>query len=113
MNSDLIQKMQSQFDELVQTHPDEAGLEFWFARDLQTPLGYARWENFQTAISRGIESCKTTGYDPEHHFRGVTKMVLLGSGADRSIPHPAAFFPGEDVGHTDSDDDHRTLNVQF
>ena len=85
MNTDLIQKMQSQFDELVHTHPEQEDLEFWFARDLQSPLGYARWENFQTAMSRAIQSCKTTGYDPEHHFRGVTKMVPLGSSAERPI----------------------------
>jgi len=85
MNTNHIQQMQSQFDQLAQTHPDENSLEFWFARDLQEPLGYARWENFQTAISRAIDSCKTTGYEPEHHFRGVTKMVSLGSGAERSV----------------------------
>lgn len=85
MNKDLITRMQSQFDQLVQTHPEEIHLEFWFARDLQEPLGYARWENFLTAIQRALESCKTTGYDPEHHFRGVTKMVALGSGSKRAI----------------------------
>jgi DNA-damage-inducible protein D len=85
MNKDLLVRMQSQFDQLVQAHPDEANLEFWFARDLQEPLGYARWENFLTAIQRAIESCKTTGYKHEHHFRGVTKMVALGSGAERAI----------------------------
>lgn len=85
MNTEVIQRMQSQFDGLAQTHPEEIGLEFWFARDLQEPLGYARWENFLTAIRRAIESCKTTGYETEHHFRGVTKMVALGSGAKREI----------------------------
>ena len=85
MNKELIIQMQCQFDELAQTHPDESTVEFWFARDLQEPLGYARWENFQTTLQRAIESCKTTGYDPEHHFRGVTKMVSLGSGAERPI----------------------------
>ena len=35
------------------------------------------------------------------HFRGVTKMVLRYGGAYCSIHHPAAFFPGEDVGHAD------------
>ena len=85
MKPDLIPKMQSQFDSLAQQHPDEPKVEFWFARDLQEPLGYARWENFLTAIRRAIESCKSTGYEPEHHFRGVTKMVELGSGAVRSI----------------------------
>ena len=56
MNSELIQRMQSHFDSLVQTLPDEVGTEFWFARDLQEPLGYARWENFMTAIHRAVES---------------------------------------------------------
>ena len=78
MNKELIIQMQGQFDKLAQTHPDESTVEFWFARDLQEPLGYARWENFQTAIQRPIESCKTTGYDPEHHFRGVTKLITHG-----------------------------------
>ena len=43
------------------------------------PLGYVRWENFLSAISRAVESCRTTGHDAENHFRGVTKMVELGS----------------------------------
>lgn len=85
MNTDLIQRMQSQFDLLAQTLPDAGALEFWFARDLQEPLGYARWENFLTPIERAIESCRSTGCDPDHHFRGVTKMVAIGSGADRPI----------------------------
>lgn len=85
MNKEIILQMSNQFDGLVRAHPDAPEVEFWFARDLQEPLGYARWENFLTAINRAIESCKTTGYDPEHHFRGVTKMVELGSGAKRPI----------------------------
>lgn len=85
MNKDLIVQMQSHFDALVRTHPDATGVEFWFARDLQEPLGYARWENFLTAIQRAIESCRTTGYDPEHHFRGVTKLITHGKGGQREI----------------------------
>ncbi|MFN0076936.1 MAG: DNA damage-inducible protein D [Prosthecobacter sp.] len=85
MNKDLIVRMQSQFDQLAQTHPEESNLEFWFARDLQEPLGYARWENFLTAIHRAIDSCKTTGYEAEHHFRGVTKLITHGKGGQREI----------------------------
>ena len=77
--------MCGQFDGLSQRQPEAANMEFWFARDLQEPLGYARWENFLTAIQRAIESCKTTGYDAENHFRGVTKMVEIGSEAKREI----------------------------
>lgn len=84
MDPKRLQHMQAQFDAISQTLP-ENDIEFWFARDLMGPLGYARWENFRTAIRRAIDACKTTGYDPEHHFRGVTKMVQLGSGAERGI----------------------------
>jgi len=64
---------------------DAEGIEFWFARDLQAPLGYARWENFQTAIQRAMESCEASGHGASDHFRGVTKMVELGSGSKREI----------------------------
>lgn len=37
--------------------PDE--FEVCFARDLQPNLGYARWEDFQVALARAVESCKT------------------------------------------------------
>jgi DNA-damage-inducible protein D len=84
MNKDIIQQMKNQLDSLVQTVQEEQ-IEFWFARDLQELLGYTRWENFITAIHRAIESCKSTGFNPEDHFRGVTKMVLLGSSAERQI----------------------------
>jgi DNA-damage-inducible protein D len=84
MANDSLQKLQKQFDLLTQTVPLE-DVEFWFARDLMEPLGYARWENFTTAIQRAITSCETSGYDPEDHFRDVTKMVSLGSGSEREI----------------------------
>jgi DNA-damage-inducible protein D len=85
MNKELILQMQSQFDALAQTHPDATDVEFWFARDLQEPLGYVRWENFLTAIQSAIDSCKTTGYEVEHHFRGVTKLIMYGKGGQRPV----------------------------
>lgn len=64
---------------------DAEGIEFWFARDLQTPLGYVRWESFQAAIQRAMQSCEASGHGVTDHFRGVTKMVELGSGSKREI----------------------------
>ncbi len=84
MKSEIIQKLRNHFDTLAQTVPGE-DIEFWFARDLQDPLGYYRWENFMAVIKRAIEACQTTGYDPNDHFRGATKMISLGKGAERSI----------------------------
>ena len=52
---------------------------------MQEILGYARWENFLVAINRAVESCKTQNINIDDHFREVTKMVDLGSGAKREI----------------------------
>jgi DNA-damage-inducible protein D len=84
MDSSAIQRMQQQFDTLAHDVPGEE-VEFWFARELQEPLGYARWENFIVAIQRAIESCKTTGYAVADHFRGVTKMIDIGKGGRREV----------------------------
>lgn len=84
MTENTVPQLTARFDELSQRLPDE-GIEFWFARDLMEPLGYVRWENFITAIQRAIKSCKSIGYDEYDHFRGVTKMVKLGSGAERPV----------------------------
>ncbi|MBU4526720.1 MAG: hypothetical protein KUA37_01165 [Desulfomicrobium sp.] len=71
--------LRDRFDGFSQTVPGE-DIEFWYARDLMEPLGYVRWENFQTAIQRAITSFEPTGYEPNDHYRGVTKMIKLGSG---------------------------------
>lgn len=78
MTDSTVPQLTTRFNQLSQRLPDD-GIEFWFARDLMEPLGYARWENFTTAIQRAIESCQSTGYNADDHFRGVTKMVRLGS----------------------------------
>ncbi|MGD9872540.1 MAG: DNA damage-inducible protein D [Thauera sp.] len=84
MQPGAIQLMKDRFDALSQRTPEES-VEFWFARDLMEPLGYTRWENFQTAIRRAMESCETTGYPVDDHFRGVTKMIEIGKGGQRPV----------------------------
>ena len=84
MTDRLVPQLTARFDELSQRLPEE-DIEFWFARDLMEPLGYARWENFITAIHRAIESCQSTGYDASDHFRGVTKMIQVGKGGQRPV----------------------------
>ncbi|MEN5314219.1 DNA damage-inducible protein D [Pseudomonas koreensis] len=84
MENQTVSMLQRQFDELVQRVPGE-GIEFWFARELQEPLGYVRWENFLTVVQRAIASCETGGSDASDHFRGVTKMIELGKGGQRAV----------------------------
>ena len=84
MTDNIVPQLTARFDQLSQRMPDDS-IEFWFARDLMAPLDYARWENFTTAIQRAIESCKSTGYNPDDHFRGVTKMIEVGKGGQRPV----------------------------
>ena len=62
-------------------------VEVWFARDLQSRLGYARWENFQVAIGRAVESCKSQNINVDDHFREVTKMVECSDTTGFTGPH--------------------------
>jgi len=83
MNRELIQQMHSQFDSLANKLDD--GTEFWYARDLQKPLGYTEWRNFLTAISRAIESCETANFDSNDHFVAFNKLITHGKGGQREI----------------------------
>ena len=84
MLSSNLDRLHKTFDEILNIDT-ENNIEFWYARELQECLGYARWENFVVAINRAIESCESIGIVVADHFRGVTKMVELGSGAKRGI----------------------------
>ena len=88
MDKNSILQYKSAFDGIVRhVESDDAKdqIEVWFARELQTILGYARWENFLVAIHRAVDSCKSQEINVDDHFRGVTKMVELGSGAKRDV----------------------------
>lgn len=84
MDKKRIEQIKAQFDFAI--HSDsEADVEFWYARDLMNLLGYERWENFEKAVFRAIESCETGGISVTDHFRDVTKMITIGKGAKRCI----------------------------
>lgn len=88
MDIQRIHQLKSIFDTVVRfIHNDDESeqIEVWFARELQELLGYARWENFLVAINRAVDSCKSQNISLDDHFREITKMVELGSGAKREI----------------------------
>lgn len=80
-----LQQLHQSLNDLAQRADARSDIEFWFARDLQEPLGYARWENFLTVVNKAMDACEGTGFEIGDHFRGVTKMVMLGSGAERPV----------------------------
>lgn len=84
MDKKRVGQIKEQFDLVI--HSDEnANIEFWYARELMSLLGYERWENFDKAVSRAKDSCETGGIEVSDHFREVTKMIETGKGAQRAV----------------------------
>lgn len=83
MKPDIVGRLHRNFEDFVYKAD---GVEFWYARDLQTLLGYREWRNFSKVIEKAQESCKNAKNEVSDHFVNVNKMVSLGSGAEREIP---------------------------
>lgn len=71
-----------QLEKLAKTVPD--GGQYWMARDIQAALGYERWESFVDVIRRAMEACASSDAPVDYQFRQTTKMVSIGSGAQRA-----------------------------
>ena len=84
MDKMQIVKIKENFDETIHNVPN-SDVEFWYARELMPLLGYERWENFEKAIKRSMDSCETAGITVPDHFREVTKLIMAGKGAQRSV----------------------------
>lgn len=88
MDKKIIMQYKASFDSIVQyIESDDAKeqIEVWFARELQSILGYARWENFLVAIHRAMDSCKSQNISVDDHFRDLTKMISIGKGGKREV----------------------------
>ena len=66
-------------------HVNEYDEEFWYARELQIALGYAKWGNFKKVIEKAVAACNNSENSIQDHFSDVGKMVNIGSGAERKI----------------------------
>ena len=75
MKRERISVIKQDFDSIVKT---EQGVEYWTARELMLRLGYDKWENFESVIKRAVESCATSGVNPDDHFRKVIETVITG-----------------------------------
>ena len=88
MDKKIIMQYKASFDSIVQyieSDDTKEQIEVWFARELQSILGYARWENFLVAIHRAMDSCKSQNISVDDHFREVTKMISIGKGGKREV----------------------------
>lgn len=88
MDKKIIMQYKASFDSIVQyveSDDTKEQIEVWFARELQSILGYARWENFLVAIHRAMDSCKSQNISVDDHFREITKMISIGKGGKREV----------------------------
>ena len=82
MEKKLITNYKIKFDEI---RHEENGIEFWYARELMQLLDYSKWQNFENVLSKARVACANNGITVEDHFADVSKMVTLGSGANREV----------------------------
>ncbi|RLD56162.1 MAG: DNA damage-inducible protein D [Bacteroidetes bacterium] len=83
MKKEIIQSLTNNFEE--HSYTTEEGVEFWFARDLQHLLGYAKWENFNKVITKAKITCEVSGNDISNHFPDIRKTIEMPKGASKEI----------------------------
>lgn len=82
MEKKMIMNYKKRFDEI---RHEENGVEFWYARELMHLLDYSKWQNFENVLLKAKVACANNGIVVENHFADASKMVILGSGANREV----------------------------
>ena len=82
MKSDDIKSLFKQFENITSEYN---GVECWSARELQTLLGYSNWQNFLKVIEKAKLSCENAGEKSTDHLTDVSKMIIVGKGAEKQI----------------------------
>lgn len=82
MEKELIYQLHQNFETVA---INNAGVEFWYARDLQRLLGYNEWRNFFLVINKAKQACDASGQLVGDHFVDVNKTIEMPKGAQKAI----------------------------
>ena len=82
MKSNEIRNLFSKFESAAS---DLEGVECWSARELQTLLGYNKWENFEKVIQKAKDACNNAGEEVNYHFPDIRKTIAMPKGAEKEI----------------------------
>ena len=66
-------------------HINKYGTEYWYARELQSVLGYKRWDRFCNVLDNAKNACENSKAVVSDHFIEVNKIIELANGANRNI----------------------------
>jgi DNA-damage-inducible protein D len=66
-------------------HVDDAGNEYWLARQLSKVLEYSQYRHFVPVLERAREAGRNSGQRMEDHMEVILTMVDIGSGAQREV----------------------------
>lgn len=75
LENKIVQSEYNSFEDIKQKRDDNS--EYWFARELQKALEYAKWENFSKVIDKAMLACKNAGFEVVDHFTYVTKSIEM------------------------------------
>ena len=78
-----IDKTTKSFEDIK--HVDEFGIEYWYARELQTVLDYKEWRKFENVINRAKDACELSKNGVYDHFGGAAKTIKMPKGATKII----------------------------
>lgn len=82
MKSEGIKQLFAQFEAAAS---ELEGIECWSARELQTLLGYSKWENFEKVIQKAKDACNNAGEQIAYHFPDIRKTIPMPKGAEKEI----------------------------
>ena len=82
MKKEFISELFKKFEDACY---DFDGVEYWSARELKDILGYTQWRNFKNVIDKSKKSCEQAGEEAINHFAEFSKMVEIGSGAQKPV----------------------------
>lgn len=74
---------ENSFEEIK--HIDENGQEYWFARELQEVLGYAKWQNFENIVDKAKEACRNSGFSTLECFTDISKTSAMPNGGFKDV----------------------------
>ena len=83
MKIEVIKSLTNNFESFAKQ--TETGVEFWLARDLQYLLGYEKWDNFKSVISKAKTACENSGHKISDHFADAGKTIKMPKTATKTI----------------------------